>query len=582
MPPRPDLLPGLAQAPPGSDAALARGWTWPEARRACDIHARGAFVDSWQFCQDVETLPAVRAAVRQLLASPCGLPWTTEGPDRAPGRFETEAAQAVWKKFRHRLLKPILRDLGLMGFTVLQHPITINPATLRHEITTIERFPLSAIRHTSYPLPDPWGPPGSYLYGYYAVIFGFGESIGDVLYPQLAAAREQLLGRAMAGDQSAGFAYGEIVAPPAGVNFRYIQLPRPGETSEDGRWTVLGNGDRPHETEGAIRALDVAYVAGTLAPRSRSGLLKTLGRQVPVASLPGTTPVDSPEGKAAEAVVAGMGVTAAGAVLPGGTTLTGFAFTTPTAHFYVDDAQLTERAVALAVLGRAGALGKTDAQYPSPVEAEVPEDLVRDLVGAVERGISALFNHVARRNNDALPEPIRVCGHMPDTEQVARRDAEGKAMLQVAAVLKAEGDAGCSVTQDRAAYLTRRLVAPDAQPPVVAAASPARILEWHVQQKIVSPDQALATLGLPELPNGAGSAERLAAERLAGKDSTGKPASQGDATVDTMPPTVDGPAGDDGAPPAPGDALALQVTPGNAPPTVDAPSTPASAGNTGA
>lgn len=446
-----DISAAHHQPSPGSDAALAGGWTWPEARAACDDHARGNFVRSWQFALDAPTFPPIRAALEQRFAPPCGLPWSVEGSERAPGRFETEAARATWSEHLHRLLKSTLRDVALMGFSVWQHPITVNPDTLRHEVTTIERWPLSAVRYTAVPFMDPWSP-GKWICGYYAIVFGDGDSIGDVLW----------------GNSK--------------VNFRFVQLPAPGKT--DGHWTVIGEGDRPHEG-GAVRSLDVPFVAGQLGARSRANLLKTLGRQSPVGILPGQTPVLSDEGKAMARVIGGIGIAADGAVLPGGSDIKGFSITTPTASLFIDDAQLTQLSVALAILGRGGALGKEDAQYPSPVEAEVPEDLVRADVGIIERAGSVLLQLVAGLNNDALPEPIRLCGHMPDTEGAAAVKArqeqekrEAEKLVAFWAAVKAERDAGFTIDSKRLGSIAARCGVeapelPPAAPPAAPSASPA-------------------------------------------------------------------------------------------------------------
>ncbi len=406
----------------------------------------------------------------------------------------------------------------MCGFSVWHHPLVVDPDTLRTEIAPfgigqqdeayvvgaggVQRWPISAVGYTAYPM--------SGVIGYYAI--------------------------AMGG--------------------RLIQLPRPGETSDE--WTVVGRGDQPH-LGGSIVALDMAFTGGMLSWRARLNLAKSAGRASPVLILPDKIPVRTTdaEGKPVQGIgedaadtVAGLGSEHTGAVFPFGSTLTKFELATVGAAEYFHQELLDLLLlIMLAVIGRGGGLAKMDAQYQGPTEMDVPESLVRRDVEIFERAANGIFAMLTRKNAGAGVSPPKLCGHLPDADQIARRKSEGEALIQVAAILKAEGDAGCAITQDRANAVTRLVAGPGVPAPVIAAESPARVLEWHVQQKVVAPDQALAALGLPALPGGAGSVERLAAERLAGKDESGKPASQGDATVDTTPPTVDGPEGDGGAAP---------------------------------
>lgn len=413
MPPPLNWTPDLSQAQPGSDAALALGWTWPAARQACDDHKRGTFTLSWQLWTDMDSLPAIRAAKEQRIAAPDGLPWEVLGPDRAPGRLERDSARRVWRDHMRRILRGTFEDVIGMGFSVWQHPSAVNPVTLRREVVTVERFPLSQIRFTATPFPDVWEP-GRWINRYYAIQFGVGETIGTTMYgPQT------LFGNAVGPIPDAA-----RVPGANGVWFRFVQLPNPGET--DGHWTVIGEGDQPH-LHGAVTALDVAYVGGSILKRAMFNLAKTLGRQSPVGELPPSTPVDSPEGKDLEKVVAGLGTTTAGAVLPGGAKIGAFSLTTQNAELFPSFAGLNLEDVELAILGRSGTMAKEDAQYVAakgPVQ-RVPEKLIRRDVGQIERAASRLFQTIAEQNTDR-PGRIYLTGHLPDTEQEERIAARQK------------------------------------------------------------------------------------------------------------------------------------------------------------
>ena len=427
MPQPLNLSPDLSQPLPGADAALASGWTWKAARAACDAHKRGTFELSWQLALDAPSSPAIRGAEAQRLAPPCGLPWEVIGSRRAPGRIETEAAQDLWDRHLRRLLRSSLRDIAYMGFSVWQHPTATNPTTLRREVITVERWPLSQVRFTATPFMDPWQP-GRWIFGYYALQFGVGESLGQVLY--------------------------DPASPTSGVAVKFIQLPRAGET--DGHWTVLGEGDMPH-MNGAITSLDTPYVGGQVAPRARANLLKMYGRQSPLAEMPPDTATTSPEGVALGKVVNGIGIDRDGGLLPNGAKVHGFSLVNPTAGLFMDDAQLTSQAVALALLGRGGSLVKEDAQYPSPIEAEVPESLVRADVEIIERGASRLFNFLAAQNTPK-PGKIILTGHLPNTEQDAAIKARQEREKREAEKLSAFHNA---ITLERANGFD--LVGPDGQ-----------------------------------------------------------------------------------------------------------------------
>lgn len=527
MPQPENWTPALSQPQPGSDAALALGWAWPAARQACDDHKRGTFEMSWQLWLDMTSLPAIKAAVEQRLASPCGIPWHVDGPTRAPQRFETETARAVEREYLSRLRRSTLSDVIGMGFSVWQHPSAVNPTTLRREILTVERWPISRVRYTATPFPDVWQP-GKWIERYYAIQFGIGPSMGSTMYgPQDAR-----IGAWDAHGNEMKIPDGAFLAGASNVWVRFIQLPRPGET--DGHWTVIGEGDQPH-MNASILALDVSYVGGAILTRSGYNLAKTLGRQSPTMELPPDVMPNSPEGKDAGNLLADIGTRPTAGVMMNGSKIGAFSLTAQNADLFPAFKAGNLEDVELAILGRSGTMAKEDAQYVAakgPV-VRVPEKLIRRDVGVVEKGASLLFTTVARQNVADIDE-IRLVGDLPDTEQDERRMAKGERMLKVAAILKAEGEAGCVVDQDRARAVARELgtIAP------TVGGTGETFEQWHVQEKVVAPDIVLAALGCDPLPNGAGSPERLAEERLAGKDKAGAKASQGDALIDGKPGTV--------------------------------------------
>jgi hypothetical protein len=450
---------GPLTPPLGSDAIWAAGWTPEEARLAVDEHKRGTFRWSWQLSIDCTSYPPIRAALEQRISGASSLPWTVDGPERAPGRLETEAARQIWAEHLERLVDSTLIDVAMMGFSVWHHPLTVDPDTLRTVIAPlslgaapgdglpwvqplggVQRWPLSAVGYTAYPLAG--------VIGYYAILRG--------------------------GQR--------------------VQLPRPGETR--GPWTVIGTGkggDQPH-LRGAVTALDVPFTAGMLSMRARSNLGVSAGRASPTYELPPDVPVRTTvDGKPARGIgeeaadtLAALGAEQTAAIFPHGGKLDKFELTTTgAAEYFSSDLRDSMLMVALAVMGRGGALGKTDAQYQGPTEMETPEALERRDVGGLERGASGLFAELARANIGPDAVAPRLNGHLPDEGDANRVKAEQDAAKGEAdklkafhAALYAERSNGFEVDQPRidviaaACGVTAPTLPPGGLPPVLVKLPP--------------------------------------------------------------------------------------------------------------
>lgn len=383
-----------ALVPPlGSDAVWAAGWTPAEARLGVDQWKRGTFRWAWQLGIDSLSHPAIKCAEADRSAEAESLPWDVGGPDRAPGRIEKEAAAQLFDLHLRRLIRSTLFDLGMFGMSVWHHPLTIDPETLRTEIAPltigpgdgawaqpiggVQRWPLSAVGWTAYPLLG--------VLGYYAI----------------------------------------------GLGGERIQLPRPGETSEE--WTVVGRGDMPHVVDAAIVALDMPFTGGMLTMRARNNLGISAGRASPIGYLPDDEAVNGAIGKEAQLTLAGMGEEQAAALFPAGMKVDKFELTTVGAaeYFHTDLLDLL-MLVSMVLRGHAGALAKLDAQYQPKAgqEENLPQALVRRDVTSIERAASGIFAMLALRNAGLPAERApKLCGHLPDADQAARIEAEQKRQI---------------------------------------------------------------------------------------------------------------------------------------------------------
>lgn len=368
MPPPDHLkLSGQAQeAQRGVEDAWASGWTAVTARDAVDLHKRGTFTYSWQLSIDAPSYPPIRAALNQRIAAARSAAYSVEGPDRAPGRFETEAAEKLVEQIED-LERSTFRDLAMMGFAVWQHETRINPETLRREIVRIERWPLAAVERRSWSPDEPEG--------YFAIT-------------------------------AAG---------------KRIPLPKPGTT--DGHWTLVGEGDQPH-LDGAITALDTAFVAGQRGRMSYSKATDAAGRASPYAVLPEKMAVDSDEGRATKKAIVAIGMTQIGAVFPHGVEIDKYEMASGTTPLFVPLSEQESKMVALALLGHAGTISQPDGQYTNPQAQAVPEDLARDNVNVFCGAVNAILRMLAAVNVGADAEPPVYVGVLPDSDHDARKKAE--------------------------------------------------------------------------------------------------------------------------------------------------------------
>lgn len=303
----------------------------------------------------------------------------------------------------------------------------------------------------------------------------------------------------------------------------------------DGKWTIIATSDEPF-TQGAVRALGPEYLAGGFTEQAQQAYIDAWANPHPIATMPPNIGPETPEGRLFFAAAQEFRKPGGVILLPNGATLT-------MAEMHATASKVTDQALArvvmyvfFALLGNNGSAGKVGegGVYPSPHLFDAKEEIVRDDTRAIVRGINqgrvrpwTQINIGEVATYPALDIPL------PDPEQDARAKSFGERVAKLEEILAKKYENGQSPTQEQVDELALGLVVPS---PTVSPIG--KIEEWMVEQKIVAADEARAQGGLPALPDDAGSTKRLAAERLAGKDMAGKPASQGDSTLDAAPPTV--------------------------------------------
>lgn len=429
MPPPPTLTDQYAEHTQGIEAAWASGWTASTARSAVDEHKRGRFISSWQLSIDAPSYPPIRAALRQVVSAARAADYTIDGPKRAPGRVEVEAARDLWRDHLAPIQKNTYRDLAMMGLSVWQHPIEVNPDTLRHEVKSVERWPIAAVEYLPFP-PD-GGPEG-----YFAVT----------------------------------------------ADGARIRLPKPGTT--DGLFTVIGEGDQPH-LDGAITALDMSFIAGQRGRRAFANLTDTMGKASVIGEMPPEIATTTPEGVAMLNMVRALGTSQTAGVHPHGGKVYPFEVTTQTGQLLPQLTDQEARMVAWALLGHDATISRGDV-YNDPTAQAVPEDLTRENVRVFCSGVNALLALLAALNAGDVDPPV-LSGVLPDSDQDARLKAEdGRRAAQDehdAAVLErtkllleqlgAARTAGIVLTQAYVDELAAAARVPAPRLPVVQAQPPA-------------------------------------------------------------------------------------------------------------
>lgn len=311
----------------------------------------------------------------------------------------------------------------------------------------------------------------------------------------------------------------------------------------DGKFTIIGKTDTPH-LQGAIRALALPVLDGIQVIQARAQWIDRFSDPKFIATMPPDVAARSDIGKALYRAIELIRGPGGWGVVPNGTVVTAVGLEAKASVCFKDALDSDDSYIGAILTGiNTGADGGV---YKPLVFWGILRSTVGDDLAAQNRGINqghvypyTIFNYSAAieqdRERGTWTDPV-LDTPLPDPEADARNKAYIDKMKGAAELLKMERENGADDLQARADIHYAAIGEP--APALAISRKGGAIFAYHIEQKIVSPDQVLADLGLPPLPNGAGSVERLAEERLAGKDKTGAKASQGDAELDGKPDTV--------------------------------------------
>lgn len=327
------------------------------------------------------------------------------------------------------------------------------------------------------------------------------------------------------------------------------------EIVNDAHFTLVCDTLEPHLNDAAIVAISEEVLSGRLIQQLRNSWFFKYGNPKWVGILPEKVATQSPAGDAyfaaLQTIVGPDGVGA----LPHGADFKTVGLDSKASDSFGAGLASVVMHIAMVLVGSTGTgidAGEEggDSVYKAAKGGmwTVRHDLIARPLAAIVRGLNMGHLHwycegnygvdikAAKRAGTWVDPTLDIPLPKPDQdERIAAKGARYKMALEIVA---AAFEDNIAVTPE----WLEKLCAPeclDIEPPLTLASIPGpRILAWHITNKIVAPDQVLAALGLPPLPDGAGSVERLATERLAGKDEAGTKASQGDPLIDGKPDTV--------------------------------------------
>jgi hypothetical protein len=299
------------------------------------------------------------------------------------------------------------------------------------------------------------------------------------------------------------------------------------EVTNDGKFTIVEDTNEGYLFDAAVLAIGPEAAAGRITQDMRLKWLDFFSSPKLVATLPQHVPTQGQAGDAFVAALDGIYGPDGRGVLPFGSEVDAVSITGEGAGQFRDSIIDSIIHVFMVLTGSGGTVGSGGPTGAGPYQPKsggawnVLHHLVERPTIAIVRGINQghVCPYVDQYPLDRDERPVlEVPVPQPDREE--RIASEIKRYKALTDQVIAETTAGAPPDQPRVDKLAEAF---EVKPFQLADGDPkvGQIFGWHVKAKLVAPDEVRKPLGLPPLPDGMGSVERLAEERAAGGDETG-------------------------------------------------------------
>jgi len=451
------------------------GWTTRRMRNAIALHDQGFFFESYLLAQTCTRFGPVFAALRQAIAPAVRLPRKVTGGTVGLSRqlraeYEMELCPrdglVASPYFPVTLWGELAIEFSLMGFAVMQHVYG-------------DPDPDTGVRHVWTRRWPTWA---------------------TVYYPY----RRTLVAQTNSG---------------------------PVDIIGDGKFTIVADREEIGR-DGAVRALGAPVMSGALVQMALDNYIDRYGNPHPDFEMPPGIGPNTKEGESIEQAIKLFQRPDGLIVRPNGSKFSMVQLDGRTSSVFKDAGDKVWAYVAAIMLGTDGTLsvGTGGAAYRAPGFWGVAHTVVARMLSALVRGVNAGHIHpslminyaegiAAARARGIWTEPaLEIPFADPDTEtRIASYAGRVKLFFEIVKMWREEG---FIFGETEVESLAGRL---DIDPPTLAPSmsKSGEFFEWMVNLKLVAPDEVRAWRGLPALPGDVGSLDRLAEERLAGKDQTG-------------------------------------------------------------
>lgn len=305
----------------------------------------------------------------------------------------------------------------------------------------------------------------------------------------------------------------------------------PVEICNDGKFTLVADEQEPY-LSAAVCALGEEAARGKLTQDARSQWLEFFGSPKLYATMPEHVATHGQAGDAFWSAVQTIYGPDGRGVLPYGSKLEAVAISGEGAGQFQDALLDAIIHIYMVLTGSAGTIGSGGPTGAGPYQPQkggpwnVRHDLIARptiaIVRALNQGVVAPYcdqNYgdaidAAKRAGSWKYPVLEIPIPAPDRDE--RIASEIQRYKALADQVRSERDAGAVVTQDRVEKLAASF-----EVQAFTLAGPGVITKDDMTAKLFSPDEYRAARGYEPLPNGAGSLDRLATERLAGADETG-------------------------------------------------------------